>query len=455
MPIVRPAVDFLLLLSGTVVGGAVGHIFQRSRAFALSPKELFAGAFIYSCLVLCLLLGDNAYPRVCSLLHVKETETVLRVSIKSLVVALLLCIAARYPVPRMAVFVGWVTGTLLLAGGRVWVQEAIRIHLAPSFRTRRSLIYGTKRTARRFFTSALHSPMLGIDPVGFVGRGRETNAAIFSNDYFKRDSRPIFHEDLSVEMLRRLAIQDIFVCDPDISEHDLSELREIAETAKCSLSLVDDQEILANSRPTWVWEMDGLFVASNGLNESGRAYPVKKRILDVTGAAILIVLSAPVWALVAILIRIESKGPIFFRQTRVGQNGKPFEILKFRSMKVDAPKYSRSPDDHSDSRITRVGRFLRKSSIDEVPQLINVLTGDMSLVGPRPEMPFIAAEYGPWESMRLHVPQGITGLWQLSADRKHAIHQSIEYDLYYIHNRTLLMDVAILLHTLVYAAKGI
>jgi lipopolysaccharide/colanic/teichoic acid biosynthesis glycosyltransferase len=158
---------------------------------------------------------------------------------------------------------------------------------------------------------------------------------------------------------------------------------------------------------------------------------------------------------VAILIRIESKGPVFFQQTRVGQNGKLFEILKFRSMKVDAPKYSRSPDERTDARITRVGRFLRETSLDEVPQLINVLRGDMSLVGPRPEMPFIAAGYGPWEAMRLLVPQGITGFWQLSADRKHAIHQSIEYDLYYIHNRTLLMDVAILLHTLVYAAKGI
>jgi lipopolysaccharide/colanic/teichoic acid biosynthesis glycosyltransferase len=124
-------------------------------------------------------------------------------------------------------------------------------------------------------------------------------------------------------------------------------------------------------------------------------------------------------------------------------------------MKVDAPKYARSPNDQTDNRITRVGRFLRKSSFDELPQLINVLKGDMTLVGPRPEMPFITEEYGPWEATRLTVPQGITGLWQLSADRKYAIHQSIEYDLYYIQNRTVLMDIAILLHTLVYAAKGI
>jgi len=124
-------------------------------------------------------------------------------------------------------------------------------------------------------------------------------------------------------------------------------------------------------------------------------------------------------------------------------------------MKADAPKYARSPDEHNDPRITCVGRFLRQTSFDEVPQLINVLRGEMSMVGPRPEMPFITAEYGPLESTRLTVPQGITGLWQLSADRRYAIHQSLEYDLYYIQNRAILMDIAILLHTLVYAAKGI
>jgi len=297
--------------------------------------------------------------------------------------------------------------------------------------------------------------MLGIDPVGFVGAEKEASEFIYSNDYSQRDSRPIFREALSVEMLKKMEIKEIFICDPDISEHGLKRVREIAQGANCSISLVDDREILANSVPTWVWEMDGLFVSTTALNESGRLYQLTKRTLDIVCSAILIAVSAPIWAFVAITIRIESKGPIFFRQTRVGQNGKLFEIFKFRSMKVDAPKYARSPEEQSDHRITRVGRFLRRSSFDEVPQLINVLKGDMSLVGPRPEMPFITADYGPWEATRLIVPQGITGLWQLSADRRYAIHESIEYDLYYIHNRTVLMDIAILLHTLVYAAKGI
>jgi len=297
--------------------------------------------------------------------------------------------------------------------------------------------------------------MLGIDPVGFIGNASEPSDAIYSNDYFQRDSRPIICEELSLKMLKEMEIRDIFVCDPEISEHCLKGVREIAQSANCSLSVVDDQEILANSTPTWVWEMDGLFVATTELNDYGHSYRLGKRILDIACSAFLITVSAPIWALAAVMIRLESKGPVLFRQIRVGQHGKLFEILKFRSMKADAPKNSRSPEEPSDDRITRVGRYLRKTSIDEVPQLINVLKGDMSLVGPRPEMPFITEEYGPWEAARLNVPQGITGLWQLSADRRYAIHQSIEYDLYYIHNRTLMMDVAILFHTLVYAAKGV
>jgi lipopolysaccharide/colanic/teichoic acid biosynthesis glycosyltransferase len=297
--------------------------------------------------------------------------------------------------------------------------------------------------------------MLGIDPVGFVGSTNETGDAIYSYDYFQRDSRPVFREPLSVDMLTRLNIQDIFVCDASISDHGLKQIREIAQAANCSLSLVDDQVILANRNPARVWEMDGLFIATSEMNDPSRFYLITKRLIDLVCSAILIALCAPICAVLALAIRIESKGPVFFRQTRIGQNGKPFEILKFRSMKVDAPKYARSPNQQTDSRITRVGRILRKTSLDEIPQFINVLKGDMSLVGPRPEMPFITEEYGPWEATRLTAPQGITGLWQLSADRQFAIHQSIEYDLYYLQNRTVLMDIAILLHTLVYAAKGI
>jgi len=130
-------------------------------------------------------------------------------------------------------------------------------------------------------------------------------------------------------------------------------------------------------------------------------------------------------------------------------------MLKFRSMYVDVPKYERSPESQQDKRVTAAGRFLRRTSLDELPQLLNVLSGDMSLVGPRPEMPYITDTYSPLERRRLTVPQGLTGLWQLSGDRRFTIHEAIEYDFYYIENRGIFLDFAILLHTLFFAMKGL
>jgi len=183
----RVGVDFVLLVGSTMIGGAVGHLLQLTSSFVLTPQQLFIGALVYSSLVLSLLVGANGYPRVISLLCLKETEIALRVSIKAIAMCLVFSILARYPVPRMATLSAWVTGTLYLTIGRAWVQEAIARKFAPTLPKLRTLIYGTKRTARRFFTGALHSPMLGIDPVGFVGNPHEIAEQIYSNDYFQRD----------------------------------------------------------------------------------------------------------------------------------------------------------------------------------------------------------------------------------------------------------------------------
>ena len=130
-------------------------------------------------------------------------------------------------------------------------------------------------------------------------------------------------------------------------------------------------------------------------------------------------------------------------------------LYKLRTMHTDAPPYAYSPKTSADPRITPFGQFLRRTSLDELPQLLNVIKGEMSLVGPRPEMPFIVEQYNWLQRQRLQVKPGITGLWQLSADRNFLMHENIEYDLYYIRNRNFSMDLAILLHTFVFAARGV
>jgi lipopolysaccharide/colanic/teichoic acid biosynthesis glycosyltransferase len=154
-------------------------------------------------------------------------------------------------------------------------------------------------------------------------------------------------------------------------------------------------------------------------------------------------------------IKLGSPGPVLFRQERVGKNGRLFTMLKFRSLSVEADPYQ-SASGIPVAQVTRVGRLLRGSALDELPQLLNVLRGDMSLVGPRPEMPFIVETYSEVERRRLSVRPGITGVWQMSVDRHGMeIHENMEYDLFYISNRSFLLDVVLLFETVVFACSAI
>ncbi|MGB8887831.1 MAG: sugar transferase [Candidatus Korobacteraceae bacterium] len=184
-------------------------------------------------------------------------------------------------------------------------------------------------------------------------------------------------------------------------------------------------------------------------------YDLGKRLFDLMVSASLLLLSAPFFAGIAAVVKATSSGPAFFRQERVGQAGQRFAIYKFRSMYGNAPKYEYSPKSSDDPRITSIGRFLRRTHLDEWPQLINVLLGQMSLVGPRPEMPFIVEQYTPEQRQRLAVKPGITGLWQISAHRSFPIHEHLEYDFYYLRHRSPLLDATILVHTFFSAPRGV
>jgi lipopolysaccharide/colanic/teichoic acid biosynthesis glycosyltransferase len=180
-----------------------------------------------------------------------------------------------------------------------------------------------------------------------------------------------------------------------------------------------------------------------------------KRYCDVVGSLFLLIVLFPLFILIAVLIKLDSPGPVFFRHHRVGQNGEHFVLWKFRSMRTEVPKYENSPQSAGDVRLTRIGRLIRRTSIDEIPQLINVLKGEMSLVGPRPEMPFIVAQYHLVERERLAVKPGITGLWQISPARAFPIHENLQYDLHYIRNQNFFLDCAIILRTITAVIRGV
>ncbi len=173
-----------------------------------------------------------------------------------------------------------------------------------------------------------------------------------------------------------------------------------------------------------------------------------KRLFDLVGAAALVICLSPLLLLTALGVKLTSRGPLIFLQDRAGKEGRIFQLLKFRTMRGDRKPDPKElvPPGHVD--ITPVGRLLRRSKIDELPQLLNVLKGEMSLVGPRPEMPFIAASYDEWQRRRLAVKPGITGLWQILGRKDLPMHENLQYDFYYIRNRSLALDLSILLRTL-------
>ncbi len=191
----------------------------------------------------------------------------------------------------------------------------------------------------------------------------------------------------------------------------------------------------------------------------GSAYFLK-RILDIVVSVFMILLLLPILFLVGILIKIESKGPVIYRQTRVGKDGRHFIFYKFRSMFIDADTRKEeilSLNDSSDGvifkmkqdpRITRVGKFIRKYSIDELPQLFNVLEGSMSLVGPRPPLPREVAQYTLDERKRLHIKPGITCIWQISGRSDIPFKKQVQLDEQYIKNHKFFGDIIILLKTI-------
>ena len=220
------------------------------------------------------------------------------------------------------------------------------------------------------------------------------------------------------------------------------------------------------------WRSIPLWTSTNSdPNVSNVAQPILTRVLDIVGASLILVAALPFLIILAVLLLIDSPGPLFFAQQRIGQGGRAFPCLKFRTMCRNADAalqihLSTSPSaraewarDHklrNDPRVTRLGKIIRKLSLDEFPQLINILRGEMSLVGPRPIIRSEAARYGRYFEEYCMVRPGLTGLWQVSGRNNVTYRRRVSLDCYYVRNKTVMMDIMILFRTIpvVLGAKG-
>jgi exopolysaccharide biosynthesis polyprenyl glycosylphosphotransferase len=195
------------------------------------------------------------------------------------------------------------------------------------------------------------------------------------------------------------------------------------------------------------------WLLENVRSDSGRLFEVYKRAMDIFISSLMLIVSLPLWPLIAIAIKLESKGPVLFRQDRLGKDRRIFTILKFRTMRLNGNNHA--PTEKGDARVTAVGDFLRKTRLDEIPQAVNILKGDMSFVGPRPERPELAEQLArevPFYYERNRVLPGITG-WDQVCGEYHSpsspdTYKKIQYDLYYIKNRSVQLELTIFLRTI-------
>ena len=364
----------------------------------------------------------------------------------------------RYPAEsRLTLIFMWVLGTVLVLFGRALYLMVVGLLRRRGIGVARTLVVGDNTAGRMIMQSLAARPHLGYEVVGFLAND--------STDDFGR-FRWLGHEDGVEHVIREQGICQVMIALPSTSHEaimrivdhcrrDGVEFRVVPDLYEMSLGRVDLDTV--SGLP-----LLGLKQASiTGFNF------FLKRAIDVTLGAILLLLSALVIVPTAIAIKLEDRGPVFFGQVRVGRGRREFKAWKLRSMVENADDLLPELLDQNetagpifkkrdDPRRTRVGRFLRRWSLDELPQFWNVLVGDMSLVGPRPPTPREVALYEEWHLQRLAVPPGITGLWQVSGRSELGGDEMILLDITYIENWSIGLDLRILLRTIpaVLSGKG-
>lgn len=306
----------------------------------------------------------------------------------------------------------------------------------------KGIIYGAGYQGQRLERWIRQSPKLGIQVVGFLDDQIE--------NIIKVPLVPPFLGKL--EELKKLAktmgVRLFFIAHPKLPEEEIIHIFQICRELKITCWAVPSLYRFYVEKVR-ILNIGGIPLV--GFNEDfvRRSYETIKWIIDKVAALFLLVISLPFSLPIAAMIFFSKDGEVFFKQKRIGYRGIPFEIYKFRTLKA-THRETVSPELEKGvtSKISPFRSFLRRSGLDEIPQLINVLKGDMSIIGPRPEMPFLVSRYGVLEKERLNVRPGITGLWQISEDRKRLlIHENMDYDLYYIQNMSFNLDLAILVKT--------
>ena len=403
------------------------------------------------------LLGSVYTPRRV-IFWIEEFQRVwLSHTVAALVLAGLLYLAKK-ELPRLTFVYLYIVALIVLLGYRTAMRAWFRVRHNSRTDITRVLVVGAGKVGLDFVSQIRKQRWSSLELVGFLDDNQDLLHTTIHG-------LPVLGQvDDAVAVIERQHIDEVIIALPLHAHARMANL--VAHLNKLSVRLyvVPDYFDLAFHGAT-IESVGGLPLiglrdpAIDGFQRFG------KRLMDMAFAGLGLLLLSPLMIAVAIAIKLEDRGPVFYKAERVGENGRLFRMLKFRSMVINADRLQhlinqRDSDGHlifkyaDDPRITRIGRLIRRTSIDELPQLLNVLKGDMSLVGPRPELPWLVEEYESWQRKRFAVPQGITGWWQINGRSDNPMYLHTEQDLYYIQHYSWWLDIQILWRTVAVVVRG-
>ncbi|MBF0450557.1 MAG: sugar transferase [Candidatus Magnetomorum sp.] len=446
--------DYLVINAMIISAYLLYRLLSIGKEIVYSTPELLIASMVSSGLIVLTLVLGRAYDDESSFLNMKEIERVVKgVTVGFLIVGMIL-VLGRLLISRYVFVFSYALTIIALTGMKMIFFHMLSTDPWLTKIQKRILIYGADPIGENLYRALVNSPRLRIKPVGFIDDHPERMAKkIYENGFHTQKAIRVVGSFSDIpQLIQSMNISAIYVSAHSFSSKKLKQVITRLHQYPVQVILVPDYQGLVSAN-VHISRIDDIPVLTNFIRPS-KGYIWGKRCMDLCLGGLIAVLFILILPVIGLIIKLDSQGPVFFRQIRSGKDNHRFYMYKFRTMVSTANPYETKPETSDDQRITRVGQWLRKTSLDELPQIINVIIGNMSLVGPRPEMPFIVDSYNDEQMERLKIRPGITGLWQLAGDRNKPIHEHMAYDQYYIQNMSFFLDIAILINTLFYACKG-
>ena len=423
-------------------------IYSPLRVHPNPPAFEIAPIVVLAILFNLIMYGGGTYETNSSIFHIVRLKDLVKYTFFGYILALVIGFFSKTILfgRLQAIFVLCILIPLIILE-RAFIDKIWHRYITNKYQSLKVVIYGAGDTGKRLLRAMQKHPKLGYHAIAFFDDEKCDDTVVMSN------SIPVFGgEEQFIQFLHEYPekVDEVFIAMPKASSRRVLKIMKICDEVHVDYKFVPSLNKLALHKVR-MEQLDGIPLFGIQELHISTLNAFLKRILDVIASTLTLLITSPLLIFFSVLIKRDSSGSAIFSQNRVGKKGKQFKMYKFRTMYLETPQYAEHPQDKADPRITKIGRYLRRTSLDELPQFWNVLKGDMSIVGPRPEMPFIVEQYNEIQLERLNVKPGITGLWQISGDRSLPIHENIDHDLYYIENQSLLLDVIIIMQTIWFA----